>query len=100
MLFFTGALIPRNYLKKCWIMTSPASQSGRQMILVVAIDGIWEMANPKGDMLGKAAVLDVIRKNAREDSSTIMDSILDTANAFREDGKLEDDMTIIVAKGV
>ena len=67
-------------------------------VLVVATDGIWESSNERGEMFGKPAMEEVIRQHAHLNAKAIMESILDAALAFRAGHKMEDDMTIIVAK--
>ncbi len=71
---------------------------GAGKVLVVATDGIWETVNKEGDMFGKTAVQEIIRKNADQSANTIMERILAQADQFRDDMSLKDDMTIIVAK--
>lgn len=67
-------------------------------ILVLATDGIWEASNPEGALLGKEAVREIIRAQAKSDAKTIGDSILDAAQEFRQGEKIQDDMTIVVVK--
>ncbi|WP_051327304.1 SpoIIE family protein phosphatase [Desulfatibacillum aliphaticivorans] len=69
-------------------------------VLVIATDGIWESANAQEEMFGKKAMEKVIRQHAKNSASNIMEAILDEAQAFRAGQKMEDDMTIIVAKAV
>ncbi|MBI9075405.1 MAG: SpoIIE family protein phosphatase [Desulfatibacillum sp.] len=69
-------------------------------VLVVATDGIWEAVNPEGQMFGKRALEEIIRSHARQKAAIITEKILDAAQAFSQGHKMEDDMTIIVARAV
>jgi serine phosphatase RsbU (regulator of sigma subunit) len=49
-------------------------------------------------MLGKAPILNAIRKNASSDASQIIEVIFDTLDKFIGEVKLEDDITSVVIK--
>jgi serine phosphatase RsbU (regulator of sigma subunit) len=67
-------------------------------IIFIGTDGIWETHNPKGEMLGKEPVLDIIRKNASNSPQTIIDNVIAVMNDFREDREPEDDATLVAVK--
>jgi sigma-B regulation protein RsbU (phosphoserine phosphatase) len=67
-------------------------------IIFLSTDGVWEARNKKGEMLGKAPILNTIRKNASSDASQIVDAIFDTLNKFIEGVKIEDDITSVIIK--
>ncbi len=76
--------------------------SGRSIasgeIIVIGTDGIWETCDPSGDMFGKAAMREVIRRNARHPAAGIAKAVIDAVEAFRADGAREDDVTLVVIK--
>ena len=67
-------------------------------IIFLGTDGIWETHNPKGEMLGKAPVFDIIRACASESPQTIIDNVITAMNDFRENLEPEDDATFVAVK--
>ena len=67
-------------------------------IIFLSTDGIWEVRNNKGEMLGKEPVLNTIRQNSSSDATQIIDAIFGTLNKFIGEVKIEDDLTTVVIK--
>ena len=67
-------------------------------IIFLSTDGIWEARNKKGEMLGREAILNVIRQNSSSDATHIISAIFDMLDKFTEDAKIEDDITLVVIK--
>lgn len=67
-------------------------------IIFLGTDGIWEARNPGGEMFGKQPVHDVIRRHAHSSARAILDATLDSLNRFRQNAKIEDDITLVVVK--
>jgi len=67
-------------------------------IIFLSTDGIWEARNEKGEMLGKAPILKIIRQNASSDATQIIDEIFDTLDKFITGSKIEDDITAVMIK--
>jgi len=67
-------------------------------IIFLSTDGIWEVRNKKGEMLGKEPILDTIRQNSSSDATQIIDAIFDTLDKFIGGVKIEDDITSVVIK--
>jgi len=67
-------------------------------IIFLSTDGVWEMRNRKGEMLGKEPVLNTIRQNSSSDATQIVDAIFDTLDRFTSGVKIEDDITSVVIK--
>jgi phosphoserine phosphatase RsbU/P len=67
-------------------------------IIFLSTDGIWEARNKKGEMLGKAPILNTIRQNASLDAAPIMDAVFETLDTFISGVKIEDDITSVVVK--
>ena len=67
-------------------------------IIFLSTDGIWEARNQKGEMLGKAPILNTIRQNVSSDATQIVNAIFDTLDEFIGEMKLEDDITLVVIK--
>ena len=74
-----------------------ADLSGGQIIFL-STDGIWEARNSKGEMLGKAPILNAIRQNAASDAAQIIQAVFDILAEFTEDAKIEDDLTAVVIR--
>jgi sigma-B regulation protein RsbU (phosphoserine phosphatase) len=67
-------------------------------IIFLSTDGVWELRNRKGQMLGKEPILDAIRRNASYDAAHIIDAIFYTLEKFAGVMKIEDDITAVVIK--
>jgi sigma-B regulation protein RsbU (phosphoserine phosphatase) len=67
-------------------------------IIFLITDGIWEARNKKGEMLGKAPILNAIRQNASSDATQIIDAVFDILDNFTAGAKIEDDITAVIIK--
>jgi sigma-B regulation protein RsbU (phosphoserine phosphatase) len=67
-------------------------------IIVLATDGIWEAHNSKGEMFGKDAFYEIIRRNAAENASRILETVYDKLAQFQDGVEPEDDVTMVVIK--
>jgi sigma-B regulation protein RsbU (phosphoserine phosphatase) len=67
-------------------------------IIFLSTDGVWEVRNKQGKMLGKNPVLHTIRQNASSDAKYIINAIFDTLDKFIDGGKIEDDITSVIIK--
>ncbi len=70
----------------------------KDQIIFLSTDGVWEVRNTKGEMLGKAPILNAIRQNASSDAAQIIDAIFNTVDKFIGEVKIEDDITSVVIK--
>ncbi len=67
-------------------------------IIFLSTDGVWEVRNKKGEMLGKEPILNAIRQNASSDAAQIIDAIFDILDKFIGEVKIEDDITSVIIK--
>lgn len=67
-------------------------------VIFLSTDGVWEVRNQKGEMLGKDPILNVIRQNATLDAAQINEAIFDRLADFIGNAKIEDDITAVVIK--
>ena len=67
-------------------------------IIVLATDGIWEAHNAGGDMFGKDAFYEIIRRKAAETASHILETVYDELERFQKGVEPEDDVTLVVIK--
>ena len=67
-------------------------------IMVMATDGIWEARNADGEMFGKDRLHKVIRENASATANEMQTAVFESVRRFRNDARLEDDMTLVVVK--
>lgn len=67
-------------------------------IIFLGTDGVWEVRNRNGEMLGKEAVCDTIRKNSRSSANDILEAIFTTLGDFIGGARIEDDITAVVVK--
>ena len=69
-------------------------------IMVIGTDGVWEARNEAGDMFGKEALQEVIRRHAHRSAETICEAVTQALDAFRGPTQYRDDVTLVVAKFV
>jgi sigma-B regulation protein RsbU (phosphoserine phosphatase) len=67
-------------------------------LIFLSTDGVWEVRNKKGEMLGKEPILNAIRQNASSDAGQIIDAIFDILDKFIGEVKIEDDITSVIIK--
>jgi sigma-B regulation protein RsbU (phosphoserine phosphatase) len=67
-------------------------------IIFLSTDGVWEVRNKKGEMLGKEPILNAIRQNSSSDATQIIDAIFDILDKFIGEVKIEDDITSVIIK--
>jgi sigma-B regulation protein RsbU (phosphoserine phosphatase) len=67
-------------------------------IIFLSTDGVWEVRNKNGEMLGKEPILNLIRQYSSSDATQIIDAIFDTLDKFKGGMKIEDDITSVVIK--
>lgn len=67
-------------------------------IMVIATDGVWEARNAQGDMFGKAALQDVIKRHAHRSAETICEAVSQALDVFRGGEAYRDDVTLVVVK--
>ena len=69
-------------------------------VIVIGTDGVWEARNDNGEMFGKEALRDVIRRHAHRPAETICEAVSQALDAFRGSTQYRDDVTLVVAKFV
>jgi len=67
-------------------------------IIVLGTDGVWEARNPKGEMFGKEHIYTIIREKASLGAESILNTIIESLTRFKENVKIEDDVTLVVIK--
>ncbi|MCJ2165770.1 MULTISPECIES: SpoIIE family protein phosphatase [unclassified Pseudodesulfovibrio] len=73
---------------------------GPGQILLISTDGLWEEHNPNGEMFGRDRIRAILRNHAKESAQDILKSLCDAVREFSGSGRREDDLTIVVVKGV
>lgn len=69
-------------------------------ILLIGTDGAWEARNPSGEMFGTERIAEIVRENRDQSAREIMDAVCDTVLQFADRDQQEDDLTLVVIKGV
>ena len=69
-------------------------------ILVIGTDGVWEARNAAGEMFGKDALRQVIKRHAHRSAETICEAVSQALEAFRGEAAYTDDVTLVVMKFV
>ena len=67
-------------------------------IIFLGTDGVWEVRNRNGEMLGKEPIRDTIRKNSSSSAERILEAIFTTLDDFIGRARIEDDITSVVVK--
>lgn len=67
-------------------------------VILLGTDGLWEAANPKGEMLGKQPIYDAIRENCSLSATEIIEAILATLEKFQAGAERKDDVTLVIIK--
>jgi len=67
-------------------------------IMVIGTDGVWEARNAAGEMFGKQALQEVIRRHAHRSAKTIGEAVSQALDAFRDGTPYRDDVTLVVVK--
>lgn len=67
-------------------------------ILLLCTDGVWEAHNSAGEMFGKDALFEVIRRNSDLPAAEIIGAVIAAVKQFQAGVKPEDDITLVVAK--
>jgi sigma-B regulation protein RsbU (phosphoserine phosphatase) len=67
-------------------------------IIFMGTDGVWEVRNRSGEMLGKEPIRDTIRKNSSSSAERILEAIFTTLDDFIGRARIEDDITAVVVK--
>ena len=69
-------------------------------VLFLFTDGIVETRGLDGEQFGTDRAAEIILRNRDRSSSEICEALLEAVDAFRGDGPLMDDLTMIVARGL
>ncbi|WP_147819765.1 PP2C family protein-serine/threonine phosphatase [Salidesulfovibrio onnuriiensis] len=69
-------------------------------LLLLGTDGIWETRNQQREMYGISRFQDVIRQSATKSAQEILRAVMESISAFRGQAPLDDDITLVVVKGV
>jgi phosphoserine phosphatase RsbU/P len=67
-------------------------------IIFLGTDGVWEVRNRNGEMLGKEPIRETIRKNSSSSAERILEAIFTTLDDFIGRARIEDDITSVVVK--
>jgi len=68
-------------------------------VMVLYTDGVTEAMDPTGDLFGEERLQAVILERRGETAPVLLRAIWDAVKAHRQ-GSLDDDMTIVVMKGM
>ncbi len=67
-------------------------------VLFAGTDGLWETRDERGKLLGRSEVRRVLRENAHKPAREIIEALDGCANSHRGQGRIEDDITLIVIR--
>lgn len=67
-------------------------------VLVIGTDGIWEMANPAGELFGKDRLRSLIREHHARPARELADILERTLGEFRGSASVLDDVTFVIIK--
>jgi sigma-B regulation protein RsbU (phosphoserine phosphatase) len=78
--------------------TMPLPAPGQ--IILIGTDGLWEAHDRQGDMFGPDRVRQVVRDNATLEAEDILRALLKAVHGFIGATPQDDDITLVVIKGV
>ncbi|MUM77207.1 SpoIIE family protein phosphatase [Pseudodesulfovibrio sp. F-1] len=78
--------------------TMPLPGPGQTML--IGTDGLWEAQNRQGDMFGHERVRQVLRDNSGADARQLVSALLAAVADFAGATPQDDDITLVVVKGV
>ena len=67
-------------------------------VFALVSDGIYEYANPAGELFGEARVVDILRLHRQQRAEHIAGELLRAAQAFAQGAAQDDDITIVLLK--
>ena len=67
-------------------------------IIMLSTDGLWEAQNPQGDMFGKEAIYEIIRRNSAAGAQELLDTLMDAVTRFQKGRQRTDDITLVIVK--
>ncbi len=77
---------------------TPRLTPGR--LLFIATDGVWEARNADKEMYGTERFKRIVRKNAQKNAQEILRAVMTSIDAFQDGAPLDDDITLVVLKGI
>jgi sigma-B regulation protein RsbU (phosphoserine phosphatase) len=69
-------------------------------LLVCYTDGITEPENSYGEMFGEERLIELVKKHSAKDDHEIVTIVLDAVRSWTGSPELQDDMTLLIARGV
>ena len=84
--------------KHCQYEINRKDDVPRGSIFILATDGVWETRNASGQMFGRKAICDIIRKNSMAGAGDIIKAIFEQISKFRKGAEPEDDITLVILK--
>jgi sigma-B regulation protein RsbU (phosphoserine phosphatase) len=67
-------------------------------IIMLSTDGLWEAQNRQGDMFGKEAIYEIIRRNSSAGAGELLDILLYAVTRFQKNQQPTDDITLVIVK--
>jgi len=67
-------------------------------VLALLSDGIYEYANPSGELFGEARVAEVLKQHRQDSPERLADELLRAVQAFAQGAPQDDDITIVLLK--
>jgi sigma-B regulation protein RsbU (phosphoserine phosphatase) len=67
-------------------------------IIMLSTDGLWEAQNRQGDMFGKEAIYEIIRRNSSAGAGELLDTLLYAVTRFQKNQQPTDDITLVIVK--
>lgn len=67
-------------------------------LFALVSDGIYEYANPAGELFGEARVADILRLQGHRSAEHIAGQLLQAAQAFAQGAPQDDDITVVLLK--
>jgi sigma-B regulation protein RsbU (phosphoserine phosphatase) len=81
-----------------WKCVLQQAEIGAGEIAVFATDGVFECESPNGEEFGGERLLEVVSRHRRATAAEIVAEVHRAVREFRQGGRQEDDVTVVVCK--
>jgi sigma-B regulation protein RsbU (phosphoserine phosphatase) len=96
----TGRGVALGVLPEAAYPVSRRSDLKTGQLLLIGTDGIWETLNPAGQMFGKEALYQTVRRHATAPADVVVSAVFEALHDFQGDRSPADDVTLVVVRFV
>jgi PAS domain S-box-containing protein len=95
---FSSKCLPLGMFGDIWKCVLQQAEIGAGEVAVFATDGVFECESPNGEEFGGERLLEVVSRHRRATAAEIVAEVHRAVREFRQGGRQEDDVTVVVCK--